>query len=168
MKRSMWTVAAVVMVAAGLVAVGQEKGKNLLKEPNKPASWRLEQHEGGKGTMKADGDAILFDVTAAGSENWHVQAHLTEIPFKEGKEYTLKYKVKGEPARSIIATAGIDEADWHAVGLWAEFEVTKEWEEQTHTFTAQDVAKSGKHRLGFVMGTATGKVWVKDVVLTEQ
>ena len=169
MNRSMWKTAAVVMLsAAGLVAVAADKAKNLLKEPGKTESWRLEQHEQGKGTMKEADGGILFDVTTAGTENWHVQAYLTGTDFKEGKEYTLTYKVKGEPARSIIVTAGIDEDDWHAIGLWEEFEVSKEWKDQTHTFTAENVSKTGKHRLGFVMGTGTGKVWVKDLSLTEK
>ena len=53
MNRSTYTVAAalVMVAAAGVVAVGQEKGKNILKDPNKPASWRLEQHAQGKATM---------------------------------------------------------------------------------------------------------------------
>ena len=168
MNRSTWTMAALVMVLSGFVAVAQEKGKNILKDPNKPDSWRLEQHEQGKGTLKAEGDGLLFDVTTAGGENWHVQAFLTGLDLKDGKEYTFSYKIKGEPTRSIIATAGIDEEDWHNVGLQEDVELTKDWKEQTHTFKAENVAKAMKNRIGFVLGADKGKVWVKDVSLTEK
>ena len=168
MNRSTWTLAAVVLMAGGLVAVAADKAKNLLKEPNKTEAWRFEQHEQGKGSMKAEGDGILFDVTTAGGENWHVQAFLTGIDFKDGKEYTFTYKVKGEPTRSIIATAGIDEDDWHNVGLQEDVELTKDWKEQTHTFKAENVAKNNKNRIGFVLGADKGKVWVKDLSLTEK
>ncbi len=100
--------------------------------------------------MKADQDGILFDVTNSDGENWHVQAFLTGIDLKDGKEYTFTYKAKGDPARSIIAAAGIDEDDWHGVGLQEDVELTKDWKEQTHTFKADNVAKAGKNRIGFV------------------
>ena len=168
MNRSTWTVALAFLVAGGLVAVAADKGKNLLKDPNKTESWRLEQHEQAKATMKADQDGILFDVTNVDGENWHVQAFLTGIDFKEGKEYTFSYKAKGEPTRSVIAAAGIDEDDWHGVGLQEDVELTKDWKEQTHTFKAENVAKANKNRIGFVLGADKGKVWVKDLSLTEK
>ena len=168
MNRSTWKMAVVMLLASGVVTFAADKAKNLLKDPNKTDSWRLEQHEQAKGTMKADQDGILFDVTNADGENWHVQAFLTGVEFKEGKEYTFSYKAKGDPTRSIIASAGIDEEDWHGVGLQEDVELTKDWKEQTHTFKAENVAKGGKNRIGFVLGADKGKVWVKDVSLTEK
>jgi hypothetical protein len=168
MNRSTWKMAVVMLLATGLATFAADKAKNILKDPNKPESWRLEQHEQAKGTMKAEGDAILFDVTNADGENWHVQAFLTGLDLKEGKEYTFSYKAKGDPTRSIIATAGIDEEDWHNVGLQEDVELTKDWKEQTHTFKADNVAKANKNRIGFVLGADKGKVWVKDVSLTEK
>ena len=168
MNRSIWTAAVVVMVAGGLVAMAADKAKNLLKEPNKTESWKFEQHEKAKGTQTAEGDAILWDVTEVDGENWHVQVFMHDVEFKEGKEYTLSYKAKADAARSITATATIDEDDWHAIGLQEDAELTKEWKEQTHTFKAENVVKPGKNRLGFFLGNEKGKVWVKDVSLTEK
>jgi hypothetical protein len=36
----------------------------------------------------------------------------------------------------------------------------------THTFKAEDVAADSKNRIGFMVGSDTGKVWIKDVSLT--
>src|SRR4051794_37105941 len=60
--------------------------KDLLKPTNKPDSWRFEQHEGGKGAMAADGDAIAFDVTAVDGTDWHVQAYQINLPLADGRE----------------------------------------------------------------------------------
>ena len=167
MSKFTWAVAALVL-AGGLVAVAAEDAKNLLKDPNKAESWRLEQHEQGKGTMAADQDGIVFDVTEAGTENWHVQAFLTGLNYEEGKEYTFTYKAKGDPTRSVMVMSGIDEDDWHAVGLQEDVELGKEWKEHTHTFKAESVAKNNKNRIGFILGTETGKIWIKDAALTEK
>src|SRR5688572_13524370 len=73
MTRSMWTLTAMaaatlltcgLLVATAALAAADDKdkkpaedkadAKNLLKDANKPESWRLEEHESAKGTMKAD------------------------------------------------------------------------------------------------------------------
>src|SRR3712207_3303546 len=100
MNRPVRTAVVVALVCVGLVAAAAaaaDKAKNLLKEPNKPESWKFEQHEKGKGTQTADGDAILWDVTEVDGENWHVQVFMHDVEFKEGKEYTFTYKAKGDP-----------------------------------------------------------------------
>ena len=173
MTRSTWTVAALALMACGLLAVAaaggaaDDKAKNLLKEPNKADSWRLEEHEKGKGTVKADEDGVLFEVTTPGDEHWHVQAFQTGLELKEGKEYTLTYKAKADPVRTITVIAQIDEDDWHAIGLEEEVELTKDWKERKQTFKAADV-KAKNNRIGFMLGAEKGKVWIKDASLTEK
>ena len=61
MNRSTWKMAVVVLLTSGLVTFAADKAKNLLKDPGKPDSWRLEQHEQAKGTMKADQDEAATD-----------------------------------------------------------------------------------------------------------
>ena len=169
MTRSTRAVSTFLLCSVALLTLAADKPKSLLKkDPAKPASWQFEQHEGGKGAMKADDDAILFDVTAVDGEAWHVQTFMHDTEFTEGKEYTLTYKAKADPARSITATATIDEDDWHAIGLQEDAELTKDWKEQTHTFKAENVTKPAKNRLGFFLGNEKGKVWIKDLTLTEK
>lgn len=169
MPRLIRTLSTVILLSVALLTGAADKPKTLLKKDSaKPASWQFEQHEGGKGSMKADDDAILFDVTAVDGEAWHVQTFMHDTEFTEGKEYTLTYKAKAEPARSITATATIDEDDWHAIGLQEDVELAKDWKEQTHTFKAENVTKPSKNRLGFFLGNEKGKVWIKDLTLTEK
>ena len=83
---------------------------------------------------------------------------------KDGKEYTLAFKAKADKARQVDVEAGIDQEDWHMIGLQEKVELGKDWKEYKYTFTANDV-KANKNRVGFVLGGAKGKVWVKDLVL---
>lgn len=167
--RAFTMAAAAVLLAGSLAALAAEQAKNLLqgKDPAKAATWRFEQFEQGQGKMtEADGGAILLDVTHAGAQNWNVQAFLTQLDLKEGQEYTFTYKIKSDPTRTIAAIACIDQDDWHAVGLQEDIELTKDWKEHTTTFKAENVAADSKNRIGFMVGSDTGKVWIKDVSLT--
>ena len=85
------TIGLVTPVAAAEPAEGQNveskdaEPKNLLKPTNELDSWLLELTDGGKGEMKVDEDAIVFDVLETDGTNWHVQAYQTEVPLKDGK-----------------------------------------------------------------------------------
>ena len=166
MNRKMTAVWAVALMAA-LVTCAEE-AKNLLKPANKEGSWRLEQHEGGKGTVKIDGDALVFDVTDADGTEWHVQAAQAGLDLKGGKDYVLTFKAKAEPDRQLPVNAMIDEDDWHQIGLSENADLTKEWKEFKYEFKAEQVHAAKKNRITLVLGGDKGKVWVKDVALVEK
>lgn len=150
----------------GLVA-GQclaADAENVLKPTNKPESWRLEQHEGAKATMEAEGEAIVFNVTQTDDTDWHAQVFQTDLDFKEGAEYTVTFKAKADAERELRIQASIDEEDWHNIGLDEAVQAGKEWKEYSYSFKAADV-KAKKNRLGFVLGGAKGKVWVENLVV---
>jgi hypothetical protein len=139
---------------------------NLAKPANKAESWRLEQHEGGKGTMKIDGDAAVFETTAIDNESWHVQATMTGLDLKEGKEYEISFKAKADPARTIHVNVMIDKDDWHPIGLSEDVDMTKDWKEYKFTFKAEGVAEEMKNRVSFMLGADKGTMSVKDLAIT--
>jgi hypothetical protein len=163
MKLKMMTVA--VMVLAAVVWAAEDKD-NLLKPTNKAESWRFEQHEEGKGKLEAQGDAMAFHVTNVDGTDWHVQAFQTKLDLKDGKEYVLTFKAKADAARTMRTQAGIDEEDWHFIGLDEEVEIAKDWKDFKLTFTAKDV-KEKNNRVGFVLGNEKGVVQVKEMVLKQ-
>ena len=138
--------------------------QNILKPTNKPESWRFEQHEAAKGKMTAEEDAIVFETTDSDGTDWHVQAFQTGLDLKDGKEYVVTFKAKASADRTIILNAGIDQDDWHPVGLTENVELPKDWKEYKYEFKAEQTV-ANKNRIGFVMGTDKGKVWVKDLTL---
>jgi hypothetical protein len=149
------------------VVVFAEDGKNLLKPVNKAESWRLEQHEGAKATLKADDDAVVIDATKLTGTNWHIQAFQVDLDLKEGKEYTLKLKLAASHPRKVLLVAMIDTDDWHEIGLHEDLSVDKEVRSFDFTFRATGIVTK-KNRIGFVMGDETGDLIVKDMTLTEK
>ena len=157
-----------VCIPALLLAAAEVKSEaraNLLKPTNKLDTWRFEQHMDGKGTMTVDGDAIVFDVTATGTEPWHVQATHTGLELSDGKEYVLTFKAKASSDRSVQVNAMIDQDDWHQIGLSEFVDFGKEWKEYKYEFKADQTVKGGKNRVSFVLGGDKGNVWLKDVTL---
>jgi hypothetical protein len=160
------TIALALTLMTGL-AFAADKA-NLLKPTNKVDSWRFEQHEQAKGTAKAEDNAICFETTNADGEAWHVQAVQTGLDLQEGKEYTLSYKAKADPARTISVNSMIDIDDWHTIGLAEEVELTKDWKDFSTSFKVEGANKEKKNRISFILGGDKGKVWLKDVALTEK
>ncbi|HEV8606681.1 MAG TPA: carbohydrate binding domain-containing protein [Tepidisphaeraceae bacterium] len=155
---------AVAIVLGFFMARTASAADNILKPANKTDNWRFEQHEDGKGKISADGDAIVFEVTNVDGTEWHVQVFQTPVDLKNGKEYTITFKAKADEVREVGVQAGIDEEDWHLIGLDEKAELGKEWKDYKYTFTASEV-KEKKNRVGFVLGGAKGKVWVKELML---
>jgi hypothetical protein len=160
---------AAMAVVAFLVGVVQAAEKvNLAKPAGKAESWRLEQHEGGKGTLKIDGDAAVFQTTETSTESWHVQATMSGFDFKEGKDYEVSFKAKADPARTIHLNAMIDKDDWHPIGLSEDIDMTKEWKDYKFTFKAEGVATESKNRISFMLGADKGTLSIKDLTITEK
>lgn len=161
------TVAACLSLSAAFVLADAKPAApagNILKPTADVQSWRLEQHEEAKATIAVAEDAIVFDVTKDDGTDWHVQAFQTPLDLKDNTEYVVTFKAKADAERSIILRAGIDQEDWHQIGLDEEMTIGKEWKDYQAKFTATDTAPM-KNRIGFVLGMAKGKVFVKDFVL---
>ena len=141
--------------------------KNLLKPANDPDSWQLELSEGGKGEMKAEGDAIVFNVTETDGTNWHVQAYQTGIALKNGQDYTIKFKMKAPKASEIVVLGLINQDDWHEIGLHEELGPSDDFKPYEFTFTASDVVEDN-NRIGFILGADKGTVSIKELTLTEK
>ena len=104
-----WIAAACVLLLP--VIAFSDDAKNVLKATNKTDSWRFEEHEAGKGSIKADDDAIVFKVDATTGTDWHVQAYQIDLDLKNNREYTVKFKAKAAEKRSVVLAAMIDQED---------------------------------------------------------
>jgi hypothetical protein len=152
----------VLMIASFAFA---DAGTNLLKPTNKAESWRFEQFEGGKGSMKANGDTMVFTITDVDGTNWHVQALQPDLDLTAGKEYVLKFQIKASESRNVMVSAMIDKDDWHAIGLSETISVGQDFQNQEFVFKAENVV-ANKNRISLVFGDAKGTVTVKDMTLT--
>ncbi len=156
----------IALLAIALCALGDEP-KNLLKPTNKPDSWRFEQHDAGKGSIAAADDAILFTTSETDGTDWHVQAYQLGLDLKDGKEYVVTFKAKASGDRAVQFNAMIDQEDWHSVGLSENVDLGKDWKDYKYEFKAEQTIVN-KNRIGFILGSEKGRIWVKDLVLSEK
>ncbi|HEY4233689.1 MAG TPA: carbohydrate binding domain-containing protein [Lacipirellulaceae bacterium] len=154
--------------ASKMAASAKEKPtKNLLKPTNDPESWTFEMDEGGKGEMKADGDAIVFTTTETDGTDWHVQAYQTGLELKSGKKYVVRFKSKAPQADDLFIVSQINEDNWHEIGLHEAVGASDDFKQFEYEFTAADTVPSN-NRLGFVLGSNKGVVNIKDLTITEK
>lgn len=142
------------------------RNAGLLKKVASVDSWTFELAGQGKGTIKAEGDSIVFDTTALSDENWHVQAYQAGIPMTDGAKYKLSFTAMSPTSTTILVSAMINEEDWHNIGFQEEVYVGKEFREHSFTFTAEDTV-ANNNRISFVLGIEVGKLVLKDIALVE-
>ena len=167
MVRSVFTCLFAFLMSLSLQADGGD-GPNLLKAVHREESWRFEQHEGGKGTMKVGEDDVTFESSELDGTDWHVQAFQTNLNLKDGESYNVSFEAKSAERRAIIVVAGVDQDDYHEIGLHEEiFATSVEFKKYTYTFQASGTA-AGKNRLGFVLGTEKGSVTIRNLRLEKK
>jgi len=142
----------------------KNEAKNLLGPTNDPESWVFELNNAGKGEMSVDGDAIVFETTETTGTDWHVQAYQPEIDLEDGQDYVVEFQMKAAKPVNLLLVAGLNEDDWHEVGLHEELRPKEEFKDYKFEFTAHDTVDKN-NRIGFVLGIDKGVVSVKDMTL---
>jgi hypothetical protein len=140
--------------------------RELLKTTNAADSWRYDVLDSAKGSYRAVDDSIVFEVEATTETDWHIQVLQVGLDLKEGQKYVVKFQAKASAARKITITAGIDQEDWHDIGLHEPIALTSEFQSFELTLRPHDVVKN-KNRIGFILGGETGTVFIKDMSLVE-
>jgi hypothetical protein len=112
------------------------------------------------------GPALKITVQKVDGTDWHLQLHQTGLDLKNGQTYTLQFQARADHDCSLPVYAGLDEADWHHIGLSDKVSLTRNWQSFVRTFDVQD-AVPGHERLSFVLGTTMGTFWLADVTLRQ-
>ena len=165
-----WLCAALLLTSSMFVlAEDAPKVENLMKPIGSLESWRFEQHEGGKGLISVDGDTVTFSATELDGTDWHLQVFQIGLDLKDGEDYTFSFEAKSAERRAVMIQAGIDEEDFHEIGLHEEISaVPPEYKKYEYNFSASNVAAGGKNRIGFVLGSEKGAMTLKNVVLKKK
>ncbi len=106
--------------------------------------------------------SIDVHVTKTDGTDWHVQVHQTGLDLHEGETYTVTFRAKADTNRVMPLAAGLDQADWHNVGLKANAALTPEWKTFHYVFTAHDTVPN-HGRLAFIVGDSVGMVSLSDL-----
>ena len=105
---------------------------------------------------------IDVHVTKVDGTGWHAQVHQTGLDLHEGETYTVSFRAKAEAPRSVYVTSGLDQADWHNVGLNRIADLTTDWKTFRYVFTAHDTVPN-HGRLAFTVGDSVGTVSFSDL-----
>jgi WD40 repeat protein/Leucine-rich repeat (LRR) protein len=136
--------------------------------------WTLERYGEGKAVMAVNGEVkpppgvpgsvLRVEVLTVDKPDWHVQMTRVGVALTDGEVYALSFHARADRPRKIRPFAGVDEPDWHPVGLDQSVELGTEWKHFRLTFTANNTFKN-HNRITFVLGQAVGTVDLADVRL---
>jgi len=170
----------VVDVSHSDVVVEPQVGKNLLRAEqttDNPQIWTLENNVPAHGTIQvldalegplgATGKVLRLEVTALGTENWHVQCYQTGVNLREGKSYVLAFWAKADRPRKLVVTSILDQADWHSLGLGSSVDLTTAWKKYVVPFVASHVVPN-HGRVSFCLGDALGTVNLANISLRRE
>lgn len=110
------------------------------------------------------GKVLRVHVTTLGAQNWHIQLHQTGLDLTNGEPYTVSFFARADKERPITVYTGVDQADWHNIGLNERLQLTPEWQKFTLAFTATRAVEDHS-RLSFTLGDALGTVDLAEVTL---
>ncbi len=99
-------------------------------------------------------------ITQTDGTDWHVKVHQTGLDLHDGETYTVTFRAKADKARTVPVSAGLDQADWHNVGLSAKADVGADWKTYTCVFIAHDTVPA-HCRVAFTLGGQAGTVWIE-------
>lgn len=110
------------------------------------------------------GKALHARLNKLGVNSWDFQIHQKGHDLQDGQVYTLSFKIKADPPRTVNVGVRYDVPDWRNVGLNRGITVGKEW--STHGFTFKANGPKPEHtRLSFNCQNSLGSVWLADVSL---
>ena len=119
----------------------------------------------------ADGanPALRIDITAAGTESWHVQLIQSGITLVPGQAYRFSFRAKASSARDFLYDVSQSEDPWRQYTPWQSQppKLGTEWQDYAVSFVApSDLSSASDSRVLFALGLGTGSVWIAKPSLT--
>ena len=134
-------------------------GPDLLPQASE---WTIEHQGTSQAAFSPEGNGIKTTISQVDGTDWHVQVHQTGLNLKDGETYTVTFRAKADAARAVAVAAGLDQNDWHNVGLAENAALAPDWKSFSYAFTSHDTVPS-HNRLAFTLGNQTGTVWISDL-----
>ncbi len=129
-----------------------------------PASAKMELPDNVAAPPGVTGKVLRINVAQIGTQNWHIQLHQTGLDLTENEPYTVTFWARADRPRPLSVYTGLDQEDWHHIGLDKQVALTPEWQKYTMAFTAARTVKD-HDRLSFVLGDAPGTVDLAGIML---
>ena len=108
--------------------------------------------------------SLRATVNSNSGPDWHVQIHVPGLTYEAGRAYTLRFRAKCSTPSSMLASAVLDEPDWHNVGLSQSVKVGPAWREYSVPFTATE-PRPEHNRIGFTIGALRGVLEIEGLTV---
>lgn len=119
-------------------------------------------------TADSGAPALRIDVSAAGTEAWHVQLLQSGLALVPGETYAARLRARASSARPVSFNVLLADDPWTTFAPWTERNLTTEWQELWTTFTVPEGPAPGEVRFELgMLGLQTGTVWVSQPSLTQ-
>lgn len=140
------------------------------------SKWSMEVQGGGVATISPAiedepgarpnaAPPAIADITAVDGTNWHIQATISDLTLVNGDTYTIHFRARADAPRTVNVNLQLGKPDWTILGLDANPQITTDWQNFQYSFVAHD-AEPSMAKLDFVVGNASGKVWISGLTLS--
>lgn len=144
------------------------RAAELLKDADKASSWTFTALAPAAGTMTQEQGSLRFDVTKADGTDWRVQAYMALNTLRSKTPYTLRLSAKASSARSLHFNLQLNEGTYIPIPpAIPPAELTTEWKQIAIPLEFDQVDGKSIRVPMFLLGNATGSVWIKDVSLSD-
>jgi hypothetical protein len=126
--------------------------------------FSLELFDAARATLTTEGNVCRVEVTAVDGTDWHARLARLFDDLQKGATYTVRFRARADVPRPIRLFGGIDEPDWHDIGLNQSVPLTERWETHQYQFRAKGLA--AENTIQFIVGERTGTVWIADFTVT--
>ena len=121
--------------------------------------------QGGKASGKVVNGEYKVTIDAPGTENWHVQASISNLKFEKGKTYQIEFDAWAEAARKIGVTAGMNKDPWTG---YSSLSLSLSSQKRPYSLQFQMTsATDNAARLTFELGTNVSDVYFDNIVIYE-
>jgi hypothetical protein len=165
---------AIVMVAvvAGFVFMPHKhQGVNLVTPITNVGSsntgWNCSSDTAMKPSFTSEGDALRVDIPQIDGKDYDVQCFYAGVKAKEGAQYKLSFEAKASQEDVVHLQAVAETRGFPSIGLDTPVPLVTKWVQYSYTFTAQGLNGRTAHIPLFMLGTSTGTVWIRKVVVEE-
>jgi hypothetical protein len=129
--------------------------------------WVFQSGKTAPAAFHAEGDAMRIDIAGVDQEAWHIQGFHTDTKLREGAQYQIRFEAKSDHPFVATVQAVSESSDFHNIGLDTKIALTNQWSPYTFTFVAHALDGHSARVPLFLLGSDTGTVWIKNVVVEE-
>ena len=142
------------------------RGPNMLSGANQ---WTFEQIAPSAmvatGRVSREGASYRAEVTKTGGPEWSLQTNIAGLTLNNRDTYTVAFRGKADRKRTVLVHAGLDNGDYHNVGLTYRADLDTNWRDFKLSFKVER-AEPAHVRVGLWLASAVGVVEIDGLTLS--